>query len=195
MPLKFTAKQSFFVVFRKGASTRAKGSAYASAETRLIKDLAGSWEVAFSPDWGGPRSVMFQQLEDWTKRPEEGIRFYSGTATYRKQFELTPSEAQRLRSNAFLDLGVVKNLARVRLNGHDLGVVWTAPWRVEISGAVKAGANNLEIEVVNLWPNRLIGDARLPKEQRRTVTNVEKFNKPNAALLESGLLGPVTVRN
>ena len=89
----------------------------------------------------------------------------------------------------------MKNLARVRLNGQDLGVVWTAPWWVEITGAAKAGANDLEIEVVNLWPNRLIGDARLPKEQRRTVTNVEKFNKPNAALLESGLLGPVTVRN
>ena len=195
VPLKFTARQSFFVVFRKGASTRAKGGAYASAETQLIKDLAGSWEVAFNPDWGGPRSVRFEQLEDWTKRPEEGIRYYSGTATYRKQFELSPSEAQRLRSNAFLELGVVKNLARVRLNGHDLGVVWTAPWRVEISSAVKAGANDLEIEVVNLWPNRLIGDARLPKEQRRTVTNVEKFNQPNTALLESGLLGPVSVRN
>jgi hypothetical protein len=195
VPLKFVARQSLFVVFRKGASARAKGSAYASAETQLIKDLTGSWEVAFNPDWGGPRSVRFEQLEDWTKRPEEGIHYYSGTATYRKQFELPPSEAQRLRSTAFLDLGVVKNLARVRLNGHDLGVVWTAPWRVEISGAVKAGANDLEIEVVNLWPNRLIGDARLPKEQRRTVTNVEKFNKPNAALLESGLLGPVTVRN
>jgi hypothetical protein len=195
VPLKFAARQSFFIVFRKGASARAKGSAYASAETQLIKDLAGPWELAFNPDWGGPRSVRFEQLEDWTKRPEEGIHYYSGTATYRKQFELSPSEAQRLRSTAFLDLGVVKNLARVRLNGHDLGVVWTAPWRVEISGAVKAGANDLEIEVVNLWPNRLIGDARLPKEQRRTVTNVEKFNKPNTALLESGLLGPVTVRN
>jgi hypothetical protein len=195
VPLKFMARQSFFVVFRKGASTRAKGSAAVFAETRLLQELSGSWEVSFNPAWGGPRSVRFEQLEDWTKRPEEGIRYYSGTATYRKRFELSPSEAQKLKSSAFLDLGVVKNLARVRLNGQDLGVVWTAPWWVEITGAAKAGANDLEIEVVNLWPNRLIGDARLPKEQRRTVTNVEKFNKPNAALLESGLLGPVTVRN
>ena len=74
-------------------------------------------------------------------------------------------------------------------------MVWTAPWRVDISRAVKTGSNQLEIEVVNLWPNRLIGDARLPKEQRRTVTNVEKFNKPGTLLLESGLLGPVTLWN
>jgi len=195
VPLKFTARQSFFVVFRKGAPASVKGGKDAFVQTRLVKDLNGPWEVSFNPDWGGPRSVVFEQLEDWTKRAEEGIRYYSGTATYRKQFELTAPEAHKLKSSAFLDLGTVRNLARVRLNGRDLGVVWTAPWRVEITRAVKAGANDLEIEVVNLWPNRLIGDARLPKEQRRTVTNVEKFNKPGTVLLQSGLLGPVTVQN
>jgi hypothetical protein len=195
VPLKFEARQSFFVVFRKGATARDKGSAKAFAETRLIQDLTGPWEVSFNPDWGGPQSVVFERLEDWTKRPEEGIRYYSGTATYRKRFELSPSDAQKLKPAAFLDLGIVKNLARVRLNGHDLGMVWTTPWRVEITGAVKAGPNALEVEVVNLWPNRLIGDAKLPQAQRRTVTNVEKFNKPDAVLLGSGLLGPVTVRN
>jgi hypothetical protein len=195
VPLKFEARQSFFVVFRKGASARNKETAKDFPETRLVKELTGSWEVSFNPDWGGPQSVVFDRLEDWTKRPEERIRYYSGTATYRKRFELSPSEAQKLNPTAFLDLGIVKNLARVRLNGRDLGVVWTTPWRVEIANAVKSGPNDLEIEVVNLWPNRLIGDARLPKEQRRTATNVEKFNKPVAALLESGLLGPVTVLN
>ena len=87
------------------------------------------------PKWGGPESVTFETLEDWSKRPEDGIRFYSGTAVYRKTFDapnLPPG--QRI----YLDLGVVKNLARVRLNGQDLGVVWCAPWRVDITGAVKA---------------------------------------------------------
>jgi hypothetical protein len=195
VPLRFMARQSFFVVFRKGASARDTGATRAFPETQLVKELTGPWELSFNPDWGGPSSVVFERLEDWTHRPEEGIRYYSGTATYRKQFELPLPEAQKLKSPACIDLGIVKNLARVRLNGHDLGVVWTAPWRVEITGAVKAGSNDLEIEVVNLWPNRLIGDAKLPKGQRRTVTNVEKFNKPDAALLGSGLLGPVTVRN
>jgi hypothetical protein len=195
VPLKFTAKQSFFVVFRKSEPARGTPAAKAFSETQLVKEIAGSWEVSFNPDWGGPASVVFEHLEDWTKRPEEGIRYYSGTATYRKRFEVSASDAQKLKPTAFLNLGTVRNLARVRLNGYELGVVWTAPWRVDISRAVKTGSNQLEIEVVNLWPNRLIGDARLPKEQRRTVTNVEKFNKPGTLLLESGLLGPVTLGN
>jgi hypothetical protein len=192
--MKFEARQSFFVVFRKGTSAIDKGSAKAFAETRLVQELTGPWEVSFNPDWGGPKSVVFERLEDWTKRPEEGIRYYSGTATYRKQFELPLAGVRERKTAIFLDLGVVRNLARVRLNGHDLGVLWTTPWRVEITDAVKSGSNELEIEVVNLWPNRLIGDAKLPQEQRRTVTNVEKFNKPGTVPLESGLLGPVSLR-
>jgi hypothetical protein len=195
VPLKFLARQSCFVVFREGSSARGKGAVSAAPETEVVKELTGTWEVSFDPDWVAPAKVVFDQLADWTKRPEEGIRFYSGTATYRKHFEISAPEAQKLQAAAFLDLGVVKNLARVRLNHHDLGVVWTSPWRVDIRGAMRTGSNDLEIEVVNLWPNRLIGDARPPKEQRRTVTNVEKFKKPGAVLLESGLLGPVTVRN
>jgi hypothetical protein len=111
----------------------------------------------------------------------------------------------------FLDLGCVKNVARVKLNGRDLGVIWTAPWHVEITGVVRPGVNDLEIEVVNLWPNRLIGDATLPKEQRFTVTNVRTYDTMTsgtwgckicaerkksgqpAKLLSSGLLGPVTL--
>ena len=98
----------------------------------------------------------------------------------------------------FLGLGKVKNLARVKLNGRDLGVVWTAPPSVEITGAVRQGTNDLEIEVVNLWPNRLIGDATLPKEKRFTLTNdriyerLKKSRQP-ASLLPSGLLGPVVL--
>ena len=93
-----------------------------------------------------------------------------------------------------LSLGTVKETARVRLNGKDLGVVWCAPWQVDITAAAKRGENLLEIEVVNLWPNRLIGDASLPKDQRRTITNVRRFERPGATLLESGLLGPVTLQ-
>ncbi|MCU0981246.1 MAG: hypothetical protein MUF25_19010, partial [Pirellulaceae bacterium] len=111
-----------------------------------------------------------------------------------------------------LDLGAVHNVARIRLNDHDLGVVWTAPWRVEITGAIRRGVNELEIEVANLWPNRLIGDATLPPDERRTVTNVRTYDtmasgtygcqkceqrkstgKP-AELLPAGLLGPVTLQ-
>jgi hypothetical protein len=152
--------------------------------------------------------VEFSGLDDWSTRPEEGIRHYSGRAVYRKQLEL-PAIAPGRR--AYLDLGSVKNVARVTLNGNDLGVAWTAPWRIEITRAARPGRNNLEIEVANLWPNRLIGDAGKPRGQRLTTTNVhtyddmssgtwgcpicaerKKSGKP-APLLPSGLLGPVRV--
>ena len=135
---------------------------------------------------------MFKKLEDWTKRPEEGIRYYSGTATYRQTFDL-PETSRRENARIYLDLGRVQNLATVRLNGNDLGVVWTAPWRVEITDAVKPIGNQLEIDAVNLWPNRLIGDAALPPERRLTKTNVTTYKK-DSPLLTSGLLGPIVLQ-
>jgi hypothetical protein len=194
VPLSFAPKQSFFIVFRRGAAASAsRVTAPNFPEPQTVCELHGSWEVSFDVNWGGPAKVAFDRLEDWTKRPEEGIRYYSGTATYRKRFELRRAEVPRQPARLFLDLGRVKNLAHVRLNGKDLGVVWTAPWRVDITEAVRAGANDLAVDVVNLWPNRLIGDASRSDAQRRTRTNVRKFDKPGIPLLESGLLGPVTV--
>ena len=135
--------------------------------------------------------MTFDKLEDWSQRPEPAVKYFSGTAVYRKVFELSdPSTIHNPQSTIYLDLGTVKETARVKLNGKDLGVVWCAPWRVEITGAVKPGENALEIEVVNLWPNRLVGDGKLPVEQRRTRTNVGASSAP----LTSGLLGPVTIQ-
>ena len=154
-----------------------------------VAEFSGPWRVSFDPKWGGPENVTFGTLEDWSKRKEDGIKFYSGTAIYRKGFDaLSLPGGQRI----YLDLGAVKNLARVRLNGQDLGVVWCAPWRVDITGAVKARDNQLEIVVANLWPNRLIGDQSLPPEKRLAWTTWNPF-KADSPLLESGLLGPVTL--
>jgi hypothetical protein len=136
--------------------------------------------------------MAFDKLEDWTQRTEPAVKHFSGTAVYRKVFELVePSTIQNPPSTLYLDLGTVKDTARVKLNGKDLGVVWCHPWRVEISKAVKPGENQLEIEVVNLWPNRLIGDSGLPAPQRRTRTNMPLNAK--GKFLPSGLLGPVIV--
>jgi hypothetical protein len=119
--------------------------------------------VQFDPRWGGPQKpVTFETLEDWTKRPEPGIKYYSGTATYRKVFDLDPEP--RTLNPVYLDLGTVKNLAQVRLNGKDLGIVWCAPWRVEVTGLLREKGNELEIDVVNLWVNRMIGDEQLPDD-------------------------------
>jgi hypothetical protein len=191
IPLQFGPCGSVFVVFRKPISTDAAGTASSNyPATQLLTTLTGPWTVNFDPKWGGPASVVFDGLMDWTNRPEQGIKYYSGTAVYHKTFNLEslPANGQRL----ILDLGEVHEVAVVRLNGQDLGVIWDKPARVDITGAAKAGDNDLEVKVVNLWPNRLKGDEALPKEKRFTETNVHKFTAASP-LLPSGLLGPVCV--
>jgi hypothetical protein len=153
-----------------------------------VQEITGSWTVHFDEKWGGPAAVEFPSLEDWTKRPEEGIKYYSGSATYVKRFDM-PNLAVNKRY--FLDTGVVKDIAELTLNGKKLGILWTSPWRIEITGIIKPTGNVLEIQVTNLWPNRLIGDAALPPEKRLTHTNI--VFKKDAPLLPSGLLGPVVV--
>lgn len=132
--------------------------------------------------------MRFDELTDWTKHADKGIKFYSGTAIYRKSFTLPvlPESSGQL----ILDLGEVREVAEVRMNGKDLGVVWTRPARVNIASAVKTGLNELAVTVVNLWPNRLIGDTALPAKERLTETNMRKFVS-KSPLLPSGLLGPV----
>ncbi len=151
--------------------------------------IGGPWQVSFDPGWGGPENVRFDWLADWTSRPETGIKYYSGTAVYRTTFSLPPGTLVSGR-RYYLDLGLVKNLARVRLNGCDLGVAWCCPWRLEATRALRSGQNQLEIDVANLWPNRLIRDAALPPDQRLTWTTRNPY-KPDSPLLPSGLLGPV----
>jgi len=204
VPLEFVPNGSMFVVFRDSrqeTGDRRQNETKNFPESKPLQEIAGQWAVQFDPQWfypdkeeGGRKKadVTFEQLEDWSKRPEPAIQHFSGTAVYRKTFALAdPSAIRNPQSTIYLDLGTVKETARVKLNGKDLGVVWCAPWRVEITGAVRPGENALEIEVVNLWPNRLVGDAKLPAEQRRTHTNIT--TDPKQPLLTSGLLGPVRV--
>jgi hypothetical protein len=192
VPLDFDPCGSTFVIFRKHIDAHAAGKArtnYPSAD-KVQPALSGAWNVSFDPKWGGPEKVIFDQLADWTTRPEFGIKYYSGTAVYRKRFNLmsVPTKDERL----LLDLGELHEIASVRLNGQDLGTVWTKPARVEVTGVLKPTGNDLEIVVVNLWPNRLIGDEGLLKESRLTETNIHKFNS-STPLLPSGLIGPVKV--
>lgn len=207
VPLLFAPKQSWFIVFDESRRAGGAGTRNFPAIAE-VATLSGPWQVGFDVQWGGPARATFERLEDWSKRSEEGIRYYSGMATYRKTFEAPRGGHREL----YLDLGEVKNVARVRLNGHDLGVIWTAPWRVALGDAIRPGENQLEIDVVNLWPNRLIGDGLVPKNQRLTRTNVRTYDTPpgesdfcgldpdcarrlktgaRPELLSSGLLGPV----
>jgi hypothetical protein len=207
IPMEFDAFQSYFVVFDRKRKVPASNLEKNFPELKTIQELSGAWEVAFDPNWGGPEKVTFETLQDWTNRPESGIKYYSGIATYRKTINL----GQAPKGKTYLDLGVVHDMARVKLNGQDLGVVWCAPWRIEVTGAIKAGDNQLEIEVVNRWANRLIGDQQPADADVRTVDCLPGFlggqklkagrytfsthnsYKQQSPLLPSGLLGPVTL--
>lgn len=208
IPLKFEPYQSYFVVFKKGKAATPQTGTKNFRNLTEIQTLTGSWELAFDPKWGGPASITFNQLEDWSKRPEEGIRYYSGMATYKKSFSLSATDIQQ---KLYLDLGEVENMAQIKLNGKNLGIVWTSPWRVDISTAAKQGENELEIVVANLWANRLIGDEQFPDDgvkdhkwpqwllngqarpsQRYTFTT-HHFYKKDSPLLKSGLIGPVKI--
>jgi hypothetical protein len=205
VPLKFDVYEGYFIVFRDKARKPSSAKNFTEPE-EVVATLDAPWTVSFDPKWGGPESVVFDKLIDWTAHPDDGIKYYSGTAVYRQSFDLPDYEKN---NSLYLDLGKVKNMARVRLNGKDLGTVWTAPWRVDVTGAVKPKGNELEIEVVNLWPNRLIGDEHLPYDGieqgqwpdwllegkprtsgRYTFTSANHYRK-DSPLLESGLMGPV----
>jgi hypothetical protein len=213
IPMRFAAKQSFFVVFPSVPAAAAPPQHPALATFPALQTemtLEGPWSVAFDPAWGAPAHVTFPHLEDWTRHHDDGIRHYSGKAVYTRTFQ----HSGRGKGRCYLDLGLIKNVAEVTLNGKNLGVVWTAPWHVDVTDVLREGDNDLSIEIVNLWPNRLIKDGILPEAQRLTSTNVrtyqpvvpddlatwgnpadedrKKAGKP-AELFSSGLLGPVTL--
>jgi hypothetical protein len=154
-------------------------------------ELTGSWDLRFPPDLGAPSSARFERLASWTESKEDGIRYFSGTATYQKTFDLTAAQKQS-GVQLFLDLGAVKNLCEVSLNGQNLGILWKPPFRLDLTSAARTGTNQLEVRVTNLWPNRLIGDVRNPGGKQITWTTFNPY-EPDAPLLESGLLGPVKI--
>jgi len=210
VPLQFESYQSFFIVFEKNTTVTVSEKKNFLPK-KEVATLSGSWSVSFDPKWGDPEKVIFDHLIDWTSRPEKEIKYYSGIAVYKKSFDL-PTSATAGSQKLYLDLGKVKNMARVRLNGKELGVVWTAPWKVDITTIVKKKGNELEIEVANLWPNRLIGDEQFPDDGikdgkfpdwlikgesrtsgRYTFTTYSPYKK-DSPLLSSGLIGPVTIQ-
>jgi hypothetical protein len=218
IPLRFEPMQSWFVVFRSGKSPPPPAAKRNFDECIPAGEINGPWQVAFDPKWGGPdEAVVFDGLTDWSQHPDPRIHYYSGMAVYRKGFVLPESQLSDPKSQMFLDLGTVEVMARVRVNGVECGTAWKPPYRVEITPAVRTGKNELEISVVNLWINRLIGDEQLPldgewkdyetliewpdwfqKQQSRpsgryTFTTCRHYRK-DSPLVPSGLLGPVTIR-
>jgi hypothetical protein len=150
--------------------------------------LEGPWKVAFDPAWGAPAEVSFPELMSWTGHADEGVRHYSGTGTYRRALEV-PADSFGAGRRILLDLGDVRELAEVLVNGKSAGILWKPPYRADVTDLVRPGANELKIEVMNLWINRLVADGKLPESERLTRTNIRQGQDWEAQ--PSGLLGPV----
>jgi len=189
VPLTLQAAQSGFIVFR---NTNRKAGVYAEnfPEPTLISTIATPWEVYFDKEKRGPaQKVIFNDLTDWSINTNDQIRYFSGTAIYKNKFPNTGIETGK---RLFVDLGKVGVMARVKINGKDAGGVWIAPYLVDVTDFAVIGENTIEIEVVNVWYNRLIGDRKLPESERKTWYAVDYFK--NDILVPSGLLSPVTLK-
>jgi hypothetical protein len=180
-------------------------------------DVAGPWTLTFPPNWGAPAKATLDKLISWPDSPDNGIKYFSGTATYTRTLSIPP-EMLGANHRLYLDLGDVEVIAQVKLNGKDLGVLWKPPYALDIADVAHPGDNALEIKVTNLWPNRIIGDEQLPEDSERnpetswlkswpkwvldgkrsptgrfTFTWWRHWTK-DSPLFASGLIGPVTLR-
>ena len=217
--LQFEPSQSWFIVFKDKPSTEvSQRNAFIDLEE--MKEIEGGWDLIFDKNSGPEEKQTFSELKSWSESSNELVKYYSGTAKYFKEFEISDAMFSQSKKSAFgeiyLYLGEVEVMARVKLNGKDCGTVWKPPYRVNIGKALKAGTNKLEIEVVNTWVNRMIGDEQLPLDAewkdwetlikwpdwfkegqkspagRYTFTTARHYQK-DSPLIPSGLLGPVRI--
>jgi hypothetical protein len=151
--------------------------------------ISKAWSLTFPPNWGAPPQLQLDSLQSWTESTDAGVRYFSGTATYRTTINLTDSPLKG-KNSVWLDLGEVHEVAAVRINGRAAAILWKAPYSLRADPLLHVGENTIEVDVTNLWPNRLIGDAQSPNGKHYTWTNIRKYTK-DSPLLPSGLLGPV----
>ena len=192
VPMQFDPYGSCLVVFRNPIDAAKQGKERSNSPVlHVVKEVQGPWQVEFDPAWGAPASVEFAALTDWAQHIDQGVKYYSGKATYSNTFSLKPARGKRywLQLNEVTDVGI----AAVTLNGKAIGTTWTKPFRVEITEALTAGQNRLQITVVNSWQNRLIGDRGKPQKERYTRTNIKI--RDDWTLRRSGLLGPVEIES
>jgi len=186
--LTLQPNDAVFVLFRKGGP--ASRTIEKPVETTL-GTVDGAWDVAFQPNRGAPEKISLPALASWHEHAEPGVKYFSGAGTYTKTLDV-PTDWIVSGSKLWLDLGDVKNIAEVTVNGKPVGLVWKAPFRLDVTSALKAGANTLDVKVTNLWVNRLIGDRQEGVEKTYTYT-AQQFYRADSPLLPSGLIGPVRV--
>jgi (4-O-methyl)-D-glucuronate---lignin esterase len=156
-----------------------------------VATVDGSWDIAFQPGRGAPPRITLDHLIFWPHSTDQGAKYFSGTATYTKTLDAR-TDWFSPGAHLWIDLGDVKNMAEVSVNGKPLGIVWKRPFRVDATSAIKVGKNQVEIKVTNGWANRIIGD-RQPNAANTYTFTSPKFYKADSALWPSGLLGPVQI--
>lgn len=186
--LELDPNDAVFVVLKR--PTTVASAVVPSPVAEKLADFSDSWDLAFPPHLGAPAAVRMSELGSWSASDDPGVRYFSGTATYSRQVQI-PAQWLAGGARLRLDLGVVKNVAEVRVNGRFMGVAWKAPFTIDVTEALRAGENRIEIAVSNLWRNRLIGDKQ-PGMTPIAFATHDPF-KAETPLLASGLLGPVTL--
>ena len=190
IPLHLDPGGSTFVVFHYHSPIPSR--ALGHSVTSELATFNGPWEISFPPNWGAPPKVSLDKLVSWTEIPNAGVKYFSGTATYTREIN-TPADWFKPGAKIVLDLGVVKEIAEVSINGTPVGgVLWKPPFRADVTSDLKPGTNHLEVKITNLWPNRIIGDEQPNTKKRYTWLDYRPF-KASTPLLESGLLGPVKI--
>jgi hypothetical protein len=187
IPLKMESWDAFFIVFAENA--KQNGFTVPEVATREVLTVSGPWQVDFQEERGAPPQATFRELISWTESERDGIKYFSGTATYRNTFQMP----ELVEDAAFtIDLGTVKNIAEVIVNGHNMGIAWKRPFTLDITEAIQEGENEIDIKVTNVWVNRLIGDAQ-PEVKKKITFTTMPFYQADGQLLASGLLGPVKI--
>jgi len=184
--LPLVSRDAVFVVFSGAGKSSFTKPAVTEAQ---LCEVNTPWTVQFDSAWGGPAQTTFNKLASYTENADPGIKYYSGTAVYTNK--VTVNEADLQQGRIFIDLGKVGCLAEVKVNGQSAGILWKAPYRTDITSLLKAGENTLEIDVVNQWVNRLIGDQQPDAEKKYTYTGFPGFYRADSPLLPAGLMGPV----
>jgi hypothetical protein len=190
VPLQLEPYESMFIVFSGNGKPESSGMKANFPVPEMITEINTPWTVIFESDKikrGPSEPLLFDKLQSWSQNEDERIRYYSGTAVYNNTFTLDEKPSGKI----YIDLGRACNMAKVKINGRYVGGVWTYPYHMNISDAVKAGENTVEVEVVNNWVNRLIGDSFVPEDER--VMNYGFESWMSKKLRDSGLLGPVRI--
>ena len=194
--LDLAERESVFVVLRDVASAPAHASTPPAEAT--LTTIEGPWTLTFPPNWGAPATVQMPQLVSWTANSDPGVKYFSGTATYSKDLR-APAAWFRPGQHLYLDLGKVRDIAEVEMNGKPAGLVWAPPYRVDVTAALKPGVNRIEIKVTNEWTNRIVGDRLAPAGKSILPQAGVTPARPGSPFFgprepaESGLLGSVKI--